>query len=189
MTREHLSSALALKIPFIVVVTKIDLVKEKKNKILLDTLKKIEFTIQKMSSRRNITKKIKYVNNDSEFIVPTDINVPLFQLSNKTGEGIELLKKFLLNLEENKKVKNGGMYNTLYMVESKYIVHGIGNVVFGKMLNGSVKKNEQLYIGPINGKWAQIVAKSFHDNFRNKLAVKQKALARLLNYFKFLKNF
>ena len=32
MTREHLSIALALKIPFIVVVTKIDLVKEKKIK-------------------------------------------------------------------------------------------------------------------------------------------------------------
>ena len=71
------------------------------------------------------------------------------------------MKKFLLNLEENKKIKNGGMYNTLYTVESKYIVPGIGNVVFGKMLKGSVKKNEQLYIGPINGKWAQIIAKSF----------------------------
>ena len=169
MTREHLSIALALKIPFIVVVTKIDLVKDKKNKILLDTLKKIEFTIQKMSSRRNIIKKIKYVNNESEYFEPTDIDVPLFQVSNKTGEGIELLKKFLLNLEENKKIKNGGMYNTLYTVESKYIVPGIGNVVFGKMLKGSVKKNEQLYIGPINGKWAQIVAKSFHDNSRNKI--------------------
>ena len=169
MTREHLSIALALNIPFMVVVTKVDLVKDKKRKILLETLKRIELTIQKMSARRNIKKEIKYVNNKRDYLELNGVNVPIFQVSNKTGENIDLLKNYLLSLKSNFKIKNEQLYNKLFTVESKYVVPGIGNVVYGKLLKGEIKKNELLYIGPINGAWSQISVKSFHDNFRTKV--------------------
>lgn len=169
MTREHISIALALNIPFMVVVTKIDLVKDRKNKILLETLKKIEFTIEKMTGRRNIKKIIKYVNEPSNYIELNDKNVPIFQVSNKTGENIDLLKNYLISLKDNIRIKNNSMYNTLYTVESKYVVPGIGNVLYGKLLKGKIKKNQPLFIGPINGVWAQISPKSFHDNFRTNI--------------------
>ena len=49
------------------------------------------------------------------------------------------------------------------------MVPSIGNVVCGKMLAGNINKNDKLYLGPINGKWAGIVAKSFHDNYKNQV--------------------
>ena len=54
-----------------------------------------------MSSRRNIKKEIKYINNEEDYLELNGVNVPIFQVSNKTGENIDLLKNYLLSLNSS----------------------------------------------------------------------------------------
>ena len=164
MTREHFSIILALNIPVMIVVTKIDMAQ---GDIIQQTLKKIQKMVINMCRKRKMKRTIHMVNSEEDYVELTPDVIPLFQVSNKTGENIQLLRQYLYGLKENKMVRDNSKYDKLFSIEGRFIVPNIGNVVCGKMLAGQINKNDKLFLGPIDGKWAQIVAKSFHDNFKN----------------------
>jgi elongation factor 1-alpha len=169
MTREHMSIVFALKIPFTIILTKIDICPKN---VYIRTLKTTINTINKMCKRRNIKKKIKIISNDEETPYNKD-NVNIYSISNKTGLNMKHIKKhckLLIEKYENKQNKSGeSVLSKLFVVDNKYNVPCVGVVIAGKMFFGNVKKNEQLYIGPFNEEWYKISIKSFHDNFRNKI--------------------
>ena len=164
MTREHFSIILALNIPVMIVVTKIDMAQ---GDIIQQTLKKIQKMVTNMCRRRKMKRTIHMVNSEEDYVELTPDVIPLFQVSNKTGENIQLLRHYLYGLKENKMVRDNSKYDKLFSIEGRFMVPNIGNVVCGKMLAGQINKNDKLFLGPIDGKWTQIVAKSFHDNFKN----------------------
>jgi GTPase len=164
MTREHFSIILALNIPVMIVVTKIDMAQ---GDIIQQTLKKIQKMVTNMCRKRKMKRTIHMVNSEEDYFELTPEVIPLFKVSNKTGENIELLRKYLYGLKENKMVRDNSKYDKLFSIEGRFMVPNIGNVVCGKMLAGQINKNDKLFLGPIDGKWTQIVAKSFHDNFKN----------------------
>lgn len=164
MTREHFSIILALNIPIMIIVTKIDMAQ---GDIIQQTLKKIQKMVTNMCKKRKMKRTIHMVNSEEDYVELVPDVIPLFQVSNKTGENIELLRKYLYGLKENKMIRDNSKYDKLFSIEGRFMVPNIGNVVCGKMLAGKINKNDKLFLGPVDGKWTQIVAKSFHDNFKN----------------------
>lgn len=93
MTKEHLGLALALSVPVFVVVTKIDMCPEN---VLQDNLK-ILVRILKSPGCRKVPFMVK--TNDEVVLAATNFVserlCPIFQVSNVTGENLDLLKTFL----------------------------------------------------------------------------------------------
>ena len=166
MTREHLLLAFILKLPFIIVITKIDLAPKN---VLQNTINDIEKLIKKYKPEHSL----KYIDNKKEFIVTPrgHINenkyVPYFKISNTKGENIELLKDYLKNIENYKEWKLLSKESSHLIVEDTYMVNGVGLVVSGTLNAGYIKKGERYMIGPIEGIFCEILVRSIHDNYRN----------------------
>lgn len=90
MTHEHLTIAVALNVPFFIVITKTDLVSP------ASTLQNLESFLKQVGSRR-----VPLVIKNIDDVITAGANqltenvVPIFCVSSVTGEGLELLLKFL----------------------------------------------------------------------------------------------
>jgi GTPase len=188
MTREHLGLACALQIPVAAVVTKIDMVPDHVQK---STMTKIDRVIK-------LAKKKKYmIRNDDDVRVAVDGIVstkvmPVFSVSNVTGEGIPLLKAFLRDLAyrgmraprtssldvdtdatangtSNNKAHSGRVTSsdqttaTEFHLDNVYMVQGVGLVVGGTMQEGQVLVGQKMMLGPDRtGAFRSIVVRSIH---------------------------
>lgn len=90
MTKEHLGLALALKIPLIIVITKIDIAPE-------EILKKTLNDVQHILKMRGIKKMPIVIKTDEDFIsccksIQNDRIVPIFLVSNVTGENLDRVR-------------------------------------------------------------------------------------------------
>ena len=162
MTKEHIFLCLSLKIPFVILITKIDIVKDRKN-VYEDTISKIN-RLLKLPGIRRIPYKIK--NKDDIMIAKEKLYqetiVPIFHISNVTGEGISELKDFL-NVVQKRKIDYNPLSDTEYHIDTIFKnVKGVGLVVGGNLVNGSLKVGDKLLLGPIDGKWEGVFVKSLH---------------------------
>ena len=172
MTKEHLSIALAIKLPFIVVITKLDIAPKN---IYDQTIKDLYKCINRRSA---IDLKPKFMNDrNKKHKINFNKEYPIFCVSNKTGKNLEAIKFFTSNLntrfnimdKSGKSIKN--IFNTEieYTIDKKYQVKGVGIVLSGKVTKGTMVKNDKMYIGPHNGVWLEVQIKSFHNNFREEV--------------------
>ena len=161
MTKEHFKLAIALNLPIIFVLTKID--------ICPDNI--LETTIQSI----NKLIKIAYKNNKKSFIVTNDNisnmkfpknDVPIFKISNTKGTNLDLLRNFINGLPLRQNFKEHIDKDTLFTIEEAFFVDGVGCIVSGVVKTGSVKIGDKLTIGPFSGKFKSVQVKSIHDNFR-----------------------
>ena len=98
----------------------------------------------------------------------------LLFISNKTGYGIENLKKLFVNINKSnyfltkKTIKNdkskiiSDETNT-FIIQNTYNVNGIGLVFFGYVRYGCVKKNDTLNIGPFNSNFYKIYVRNIRN--------------------------
>lgn len=167
MTKEHLGLALALNVPVFVVVTKIDMCPAN---ILQETMKLLCRILKSPGCR-----KIPVIVSSSDDVVVSATNFtsericPIFQISNVTGENIPLLKSFLNLLSVR------GEYDDdeppVFQIDDTYSVPGVGTVVSGTTLQGIVKVNDVLLLGPdALGTFQPVPIKSIH---RKRLPVKE----------------
>lgn len=163
MTKEHLALALALKIPLIVVVTKVDICPEN---VLQQTLG----DIQRILKMRGVRKMALIIKNDDDFItaiksIASDRVVPIFLVSNVTGKDLDLVRKFLnlvppriewALLRENKYPE--------VLIDQTYFVTGVGTVVGGTVMSGAVQANDTMLLGPDSlGAFIPVQIKSVHS--------------------------
>ena len=92
MTKEHIGISAALSLPMVVIFTKIDYTPEETYKENMDKMCKImkanlKRTPAKIKTEKDITDIISQVGNGAI--------CPIFSVSAVTGEGIDLLKKFI----------------------------------------------------------------------------------------------
>lgn len=167
-TKEHLEIALALRIPLFIVVTKLDQVSDKPE-ILSDNLQFIKDTIKKkkrilydVKSTEDVTHIHKEIK-DQVFKV-----IPLFQVSNKIGTNINLIKDFFENLPQivDWIPKRKDPNNILVDIQDTYFVDGIGLVLYVIVKRGVIRKDMTLQLGPIDMKFKPIIIKSIHNNHR-----------------------
>lgn len=144
MTREHISLAFSLKLPMFIIFSKIDSTPKNIYEINLEYIKtfynkKLNLTIQVINTLNDL--------NNINFTKGGNI-VPLFPISNVSGNGIDIVKHFLMTLEKYIPYHEYESQDVNFFVNHTYNVPGIGLVVSGIMKSGIVKKGDILYIGP-----------------------------------------
>ncbi|CAK9808145.1 GTP-binding protein 1 [Anthophora plagiata] len=159
MTKEHLGLALALSVPVFVVVTKIDMCPPN---ILQENLRLL-IRILKSPGCRKVPVTVK----TSDDVVVSATNFvserlcPIFQVSNVTGENLNLLKMFL-NLLTTRMTSHEDE-PAEFQIDDTYSVPGVGTVVSGTTLKGVIKLNDTLLLGPDPlGRFIPIAVKSIH---------------------------
>ncbi|XP_073320024.1 GTP binding protein 1, like [Pagrus major] len=159
MTKEHLGLALALNVPVFVVVTKIDMCPAN---ILQETLKLLQRLLKSPGCR-----KIPVLVQNKDDVIVTASNFssermcPIFQISNVTGENMDLLKMFLNLLSSRTNFNNDEPAE--FQIDDTYSVPGVGTVVSGTTLRGMIRLNDTLLLGPDPlGIFIPIAVKSIH---------------------------
>ncbi|KAJ8406643.1 hypothetical protein AAFF_G00295590 [Aldrovandia affinis] len=167
MTKEHLGLALALNVPVFVVVTKIDMCPAN---ILQETLKLLQRLLKSPGCR-----KIPVLVQNKDDVIVTASNFssermcPIFQISNVTGENMELLKMFLNLLSSRTSYSDEEPAE--FQIDDTYSVPGVGTVVSGTTLRGLIRLNDMLLLGPDPlGNFLSIAVKSIH---RKRMPVKE----------------
>ncbi|XP_017263870.1 GTP binding protein 1, like isoform X2 [Kryptolebias marmoratus] len=167
MTKEHLGLALALNVPVFVVVTKIDMCPAN---ILQETLKLLQRLLKSPGCRKI---PVLVQNKDDVVVTASNFNsermCPIFQISNVTGENMDLLKMFLNLLSPRTTYNNDEPAE--FQIDDTYSVPGVGTVVSGTTLRGLIRLNDTLLLGPDPlGVFIPITVKSIH---RKRMPVKE----------------
>jgi GTPase len=145
MTKEHLGISLALGVPIFFVITKVDISPPEKTADTISTLHKILKT-------PHVGKVPMMVGPEDDITVlakalPSKTICPIFSVSNVTGEGIPKLKEFLSLIES--RVNTSGQFGkptdpVEFFIDGIYMVTGVGIVVAGTLLAGTVKPGMNL---------------------------------------------
>lgn len=163
ITREHLGIVLAMEIPLLVAITKIDMVTEEQTREVKDEV----FELLKMVG------KIPYMvkTGDDAVFVAGNMNqhlVPVIKVSPVTGNGLDLLDElfYQLNVESN---PQDGKKPFMMYIDKIYTVTGVGTVVSGTVRQGTVKKGDKLLLGPTGtGKFIPITVRSIEMHYYKK---------------------
>lgn len=167
LTREHLGILLYLNIPFIITITKIDLTPKDIYQNLCNQLKKL-------LGKTNFGKILYFINNDKEtddyvnnMLGNSDI-IPIISISNKVGTNIENLHQILYHLPHREKWSN--INGSIYYVDGKFVVPGIGLVVSGTNKGNPINIKQKMYLGPFeNNTFKEVVIRSIHNSLRGNI--------------------
>jgi GTPase len=166
MTKEHVFLCLTLRIPFAIVITKVDLCTGTgtchRPQVLKDTVKGTK-KLLKVPGLRRIPCDIRC---DEDVIIAaknigTFSTAPIFYASNVTGEGIDHIRLFL-NLYNRKAKEEKNENKVEYHVEQTFQVQGVGTVVGGQLINGTIRVGDKLILGPNNNTYKTVQVKSIH---------------------------
>nr|XP_004649520.1 GTP-binding protein 2 [Jaculus jaculus] len=149
-TREHLGLALALKVPFFVVVSKVDLCAKA---TVERTVRQLERVLKQPGCHKVpmlVTSEDDAVTAAQQFAQSPNVT-PIFTLSSVSGESLDLLKVFLNILPPltNSKEQEELMQQlTEFQVDEIYTVPEVGTVVGGTLSSGICREGDQLVVGP-----------------------------------------
>ncbi|KAF8297884.1 putative GTP-binding elongation factor Tu family [Trypanosoma cruzi] len=161
MTKEHIALCLALKIPFFVVVTRIDSTPEN---VRQETLKSIN-KLLKIPTVRKLPYPVRRIEDVvlSAKNLRIDRIVPIFEVSNVTGDGIQDLIRFLNLLPLRKDWRKARMQPREMVIDSTFFVTGVGTVVGGIVTQGVFHVNDAVLLGPDSfGAYRTVHIKSIH---------------------------
>mmetsp|Transcript_44786 Transcript_44786/g.112902 ORF Transcript_44786/g.112902 Transcript_44786/m.112902 type:complete len:659 (+) Transcript_44786:76-2052(+) len=161
MTKEHLGLALALRIPLIVVITKIDMCPE-------HVYKETVATITRLLKLRGV-RKLPFLVKDEDNLatclknIENDRFVPMFELSSVTGDGLDLLRKHLNFLTPRIQWSESEDEYGELLIDSNFFVTGVGTVVAGTVTAGIIETGQKMLMGPDgNGRFRMVQIKSIH---------------------------
>lgn len=165
MTREHIGLCVTLKIPFIIIITKIDIAPLN---ILEETITNINMII-----KNGIRKKPYMIKNRDDIfnaikLMNSETIIPVMQISNVSNINLDLLKSFL-NLLPLKNTYSSKKYNPIqFNVDNTYSVVGHSTIVSGLLVSGTVKIGDNLYIGPFSdSSYKKIKVRTIHCKYRD----------------------
>ncbi|KAI0780026.1 P-loop containing nucleoside triphosphate hydrolase protein [Fomes fomentarius] len=161
MSKEHLAIALALSVPVVVCITKIDMTPPN---ILAKTVEQVSKILRSPGCRKTpvFVKSMECAVAVSQSFGKERL-APVFQLSNVTGEGLDYLRTFLnlLPASESDNEKFLTDQPLEYSITEVYSVPYVGTVVDGILNSGSVKTGDAVLFGPdSNGNFHGTVIKS-----------------------------
>lgn len=162
MTYEHIFLCVTLKIPFAIVITKIDICKNRK-KVFKETIRSVN-KLLKMPGLRRIPYKV--TSKDDVILCSKNIHsesvVPIFYVSNVTGHGIGFVKQFL-NLIGKAPTNVKPLSDEVEMhIDTTFSVPGVGTVVGGQLISGKISVGDKLLLGPTEGQYNPIQVRSIH---------------------------
>ena len=144
MSKEHLGIALALNVPVMVVITKIDICPPH---ILEQTITQITRILKSPGAR-----KIPIFIKDHEQTVTTATQFvsqricPIFQVSNVTGEHLDLVRTFLNILPHHGHYDDTAPFE--FHINDTFSVPFVGTVVSGVVESGVIHTGDTVIVGP-----------------------------------------
>ncbi|KAJ1547403.1 GTP binding protein [Nowakowskiella sp. JEL0078] len=164
ISKEHLGLAVVLNIPVFVIITKIDIASEDQ---LTKTVTSLLNLLNAPGIRRSpiIIQEPKDVLETSSFMKTRFM--PIFLISNVSGENLSLLTQFLNVLVKPEKVVTQSIDEEVeYQIEEIFSVPDVGCVVGGSLLSGQINLQALepciFYIGPHRGRFMPIQINSIH---------------------------
>lgn len=182
MTLEHISLLVANRIPFIIIVTKIDICPQN----VLFTLKK---DLDRIAKRHK--KDIIYFDEEEKEIDGSYLKeahgeiinafqdrktsiLPIIMVSNKTGHNINFVRELITTVRSKSYLLRKGLiipevntktigYPTIMYIDSTYNVTGIGIVLSGTVKYGKLSLGQKVFLGPINHTYITITIKSLQN--------------------------
>ena len=162
MCKEHLSVALALKIPAFFVVTKVDLAPKH---VLKENLAGLVRLLQnKRGGRKPVAvKTLRDVIHCARHISERQI-APVFLTSCVTGQGLSLLRSFMELLPQRAGWDEAAQEPVVFVVDDTSSVPGVGTVVSGTLKKGVVRSGQRLLLGPApaDGSFNLATVRSIH---------------------------
>ena len=161
MTKEHIGIALAMKVPFFIVVTKIDIAPEI---IYKETMENLTILLRKSAQKLPvIIRESDDVSTFSDSIIANTV-CPIFPVSSVSGLGIEKLRTFISLLHPRKSpIIRSNNDKVEFIIDGVFLVQGIGIVVSGTLISGKVYRNQDLLLGPdLNGDFKNVTVKCIH---------------------------
>ncbi|KAK4119603.1 GTP-binding protein 1-like protein [Parathielavia appendiculata] len=144
MSKEHLGIALALNVPVMVVITKIDICPPQ---ILEQTITQITRILKSPGARKIpifITNHEECINTATQFV--SQRICPIFQVSNVTGENLDLVRSFLNILPHHGRYDADAAFE--FHVNDTFSVPHVGTVVSGIVKSGVIHAGDDVQIGP-----------------------------------------
>ncbi|OIW22778.1 P-loop containing nucleoside triphosphate hydrolase protein [Coniochaeta ligniaria NRRL 30616] len=144
MSKEHLGIALALNVPVMVVITKIDICPPQ---ILEQTIAQITRILKSPGARKIpifIKNREQCVNTATQFV--SQRICPIFQVSNVTGENLDLVRAFLNILPHHGRYDADAPFE--FHVNDTFSVPFVGTVVSGIIKSGVVHAGDNVLVGP-----------------------------------------
>jgi len=151
ITEEHLSILLYLKIPIIIILTKIDIAPK-------DVYQNTCQQIKKLFNGKMFKRELLFVDSDNQlnnYIKSIESNlhhntIPIVSVSCKTNLNIDKLHEIFKIIPKNEKIINSIQIKDLLLyIDMKYLITGLGIVISGSLWNKKVETNNNYYIGPI----------------------------------------
>ncbi|KAJ8936434.1 hypothetical protein NQ318_015580 [Aromia moschata] len=163
MAHEHLAIAVALNVPFFIVITKIDLVQP------ANTLQSLESFLKQVGSRR-----VPLVIKNLDDVITAGANqltenvVPIFCVSSVSGEGLDLLSRFLHVLPpgiSSKEKERLEQESPEFHIDENFKAGDVGQILGGLLMKGVITEGTKMQIGPMkNGSFQNVTVKSIHRN-------------------------
>lgn len=144
MSKEHLGIALALNVPVMVVITKIDICPPQ---ILEQTITQITRILKSPGARKIpifIKNREECINTATQFV--SQRICPIFQVSNVTGESLDLVRAFLNILPHHGHYDANAPFE--FHVNDTFSVPFVGTVVSGVVKSGVVHAGDTVLVGP-----------------------------------------
>lgn len=163
MTQEHLAIVHALDMPFSIVVTKCDLIPPD------DVLFELKNLLTAVGYR-----KVPYLITNEDDVLNANAHqsveqiVPIFCVSNVTGDGLDLLTKYLYVLSpgiSNSEKERLEQEPVEFQIDEIFKVAEVGLVVGGLLCKGVITENIQVRIGPqLDGTFLPVTVQTIHRN-------------------------
>lgn len=161
MSKEHLAIALALSVPVVVCITKIDMTPPN---ILNETTKQVVKILKSPGCRKTpvFVNSMEVAIESSQTFAQHKL-CPIFRVSNVTGEGLDYFRTFLNLLPSSEAdTETFTVDQPLeYSVTDVWSVPYVGTVVNGILNSGSVKTGDSVLFGPdSNGHFQSTIVRS-----------------------------
>ncbi|KAI8952802.1 P-loop containing nucleoside triphosphate hydrolase protein [Xylaria longipes] len=144
MSKEHLGIAVALNVPIMVVVTKIDICPPN---ILEQTIQQITKILKSPGAKKMpifINNREECINTATQFV--SQRICPVFQVSNVTGKNLDLVRTFLNILPHHGRYDSEASFE--FHINDTFSVPFVGTVVSGIVKSGVVHTGDSILIGP-----------------------------------------
>lgn len=144
MSKEHLGIALALNVPIMVIITKIDICPPQ---ILQETISQLRKILKSAGAQKIPI----FLDNMEEAINTAGQMVsqricPIFQVSNVTGENLDLVRTFLNILPHRVQYNPEGPFE--FLINDTFSVPHVGTVVSGVVKSGVIHAGDTVVVGP-----------------------------------------
>lgn len=181
MTTEHMALLIANKIPFLTIITKIDICPANVMSIVKKDLERI--------AKRNKKEVIYFEDNEEEingsyikeahkaiidaFQERKTSIMPIIMVSNKTGHNTNFVRELITSTKSKSYLEKKGIvshgiinkinYPTIMYIDSTFSVTGIGIVLSGTVKYGSLHLGQKVFLGPVNNTYITIIIKSMQN--------------------------